>query len=682
MLDYHVQQLFQQELYGSCITLEDLSLYIGIDQQRLVKQIREINAFLRKNRHREFVIENGNIHIPEKILFSWAELKFLKTRQEIIFSEAERRDLIFLYCFLEVDNLSVFHFQDFLQVSKNTILADIKKLRKYLNEKGIVLEYQRKSGFQLVGEELRIRVLARNLMSELLDSPSGYWGLTELQEQFPQNEYLLFRTTLKEVLNDQGLTVVPSRVEEVSHYVTLLSARAANHRIAFQPEDKKILVPLHAARAAKRFVKKLSAFNYPEEELFFTSLFMTVIEGAIKDSSLDYLLECANEILQRIQTISVIEFRERDQTLLHVFYHLVPSFFRIYFGYHLPNAWTDTIKRQHSELFKLTKIALGPLEELTKTMIPDNEVAYFTILFGGEIERQKEIVSRTVRALILCPNGISSSLIMQAELKQLFPSIDFSLTNSVKELENIPEDTYDVIFTNTPLSSSKPIYEIQPIMTMEEKQRLLVRVQEELLLPGVAILSPEQIIKFMEPYIELKQGITKGKLLDVLTKKMTTLQKNKEDVRPMLSELITSENIELTDDKLDWQQAIARAAKPLLDQGKIEESYIEAMIDRVKEFGAFIHIGKNIALPHARPESGVNELGMTLLKTSEPVLLLDDEKHAITVFICLAAVDNEAHLRALASLTKILSNAENLEKLLAAETKEEIQTILKGEDDK
>ena len=67
---------------------------------------------------------------------------------------------------------------------------------------------------------------------------------------------------------------------------------------------------------------------------------------------------------------------------------------------------------------------------------------------------------------------------------------------------------------------------------------------------------------------------------------------------------------------------------------------------------------------------------MSLLKVKKPVLLLDDEKHAIQIFVCLAAIDNEAHLRALSSLTKLLSNKENLDALLTATTKEEIQNIL------
>ena len=74
---------------------------------------------------------------------------------------------------------------------------------------------------------------------------------------------------------------------------------------------------------------------------------------------------------------------------------------------------------------------------------------------------------------------------------------------------------------------------------------------------------------------------------------------------------------------------------------------------------------------------------MSLLKVTDPVLLSDDEKHPIQLFICLAAVDNEMHLKALASLTKILSNKERLASLLEAKDVEEIIHVIKeGEDEK
>ena len=136
----------------------------------------------------------------------------------------------------------------------------------------------------------------------------------------------------------------------------------------------------------------------------------------------------------------------------------------------------------------------------------------------------------------------------------------------------------------------------------------------------------------------------------------------------MLQGLLLEEDIQFEDKVENWEDAIRLVAHPLLRKGKIEESYITAMIQNVKE-----------NLPHSRPEDGVREKGMSLLKLSEPINLLDDPEHPISVFICLAASDNTTHLNALISLTKILSKKENLKALLESTTVDTVSQVLKGE---
>lgn len=46
----------------------------------------------------------------------------------------------------------------------------------------------------------------------------------------------------------------------------------------------------------------------------------------------------------------------------------------------------------------------------------------------------------------------------------------------------------------------------------------------------------------------------------------------------------------------------------------LRKNNIDAMIQKVESFGPFIHICPDVALPHARPEDGVNQLGMSLTK--------------------------------------------------------------------
>jgi len=103
------------------------------------------------------------------------------------------------------------------------------------------------------------------------------------------------------------------------------------------------------------------------------------------------------------------------------------------------------------------------------------------------------------------------------------------------------------------------------------------------------------------------------------------------------------------------------------------------MIAKVEDFGPFIDLGKGIAIPHARPEDGVNKVGMSMLVLENPIYLLDDPKHEIRLLLCIAAIDNETHLKALSHLTAILRENANVEALLASKSYSDIKNIIKQE---
>lgn len=71
-----------------------------------------------------------------KALRETGSISFNQKREEAVFLEEERQAMIFLLAFAQFEELSVYYFQDFLFVSKNTILKDLKKLRAVLSERG------------------------------------------------------------------------------------------------------------------------------------------------------------------------------------------------------------------------------------------------------------------------------------------------------------------------------------------------------------------------------------------------------------------------------------------------------------------------------------------------------------------------------------------------------------------
>lgn len=664
--------------FNCYVTLKEAIERTGLSANELATQLAELNLTIEKN------ADTGErrIFIPTISAEQWARKLVNETTEYSVYSEEQRQALIYLLSYSGFEELSLFHFQDFLEISKGTAIADVKKLRKYLATQKIELSYTRKTGFYLTGDELELRRVAQNFVALLVQDSVGKFSLFYWLNQFDLTLYPRMRDEILLQTSTLGLSIVPSRIDEVSIFIGLSYNRIKEMHLA-NLADLEFLQSLTVYRVSESFSQNFFANKNPYELGYLTVVFMTIVQGEIRDLQLDFLLNDCAEIIYRMESYSAIQFSNFRELLMNLFYHLVPAYFRIRFGFYLPNVLIENIQMDYPEIFDFTKKALKPLEIAVDRKIPIEEVGFFSILFGGAITNQKtEAAEKEVRALIVCPNGISSSLILQTELKKIFSTIQFQEASSVNQLQSVPEESYDVVFSTIPLKSNKRVYLVKPLMSQLEKNQLINLVQEELLVPGFSMPSAEEIIKALLPYIELKQGVTNEKLYKVLNKKMNRLIERKEDNRPMLTELITPETIQICDEVSDWETAIRMAAKPLVDSQKIEGRYAEAMIEKVKQYGPFIHIGKGIALPHARPEDGVKELGMSLLKVEKPVLLLDDEKHEIHLFVCLAAVDNEAHLRALSSLTKLLSNRENLDALLAATTKEEIMTILtKGENE-
>lgn len=142
----------------------------------------------------------------------------------------------------------------------------------------------------------------------------------------------------------------------------------------------------------------------------------------------------------------------------------------------------------------------------------------------------------------------------------------------------------------------------------------------------------------------------------------------------MLKEQLTGNTmfIETID---SWQEAIRLSAEPLVNNGTVEDTYVEAMIQNVLENGNYIILLPQIAMPHARPEYGSKGVGLTFLRVKEPVMFPDGEP--VKIFFALSSDSPEGHLDLIASLGELLSDEELYQKLFDVETEEELLDLVK-----
>ena len=137
----------------------------------------------------------------------------------------------------------------------------------------------------------------------------------------------------------------------------------------------------------------------------------------------------------------------------------------------------------------------------------------------------------------------------------------------------------------------------------------------------------------------------------------------------MLSKIL-KDNIGIEKEALTWKESIRTASVPLIKNGKIEEKYVEAMINDIERMGFYVVITDKVAMPHSRPENGVNETSLSLLKLDKIV------KYVNLIFI-LAAENKDKHIEILKELSEFLDEDDEIEKIINAKTIEEIEKIFK-----
>lgn len=142
--------------------------------------------------------------------------------------------------------------------------------------------------------------------------------------------------------------------------------------------------------------------------------------------------------------------------------------------------------------------------------------------------------------------------------------------------------------------------------------------------------------------------------------------------------LIGENGIVITAEKdLTVDAALAITCSKLLEQGKVEQSYLEAIKTKHREIGAYYVLAPKIAMPHARPEDGVNEASLQVTVFKNGVNLESEDNGDVYFSVTLAAMDSDSHIQTIVALSELFQNDEDVDAIIAAESEAQIADILK-----
>ncbi|MGM0777876.1 MAG: BglG family transcription antiterminator [Bacillota bacterium] len=584
---------------------------------------------------------------------------------------------------------------DKLGVSRSTLLADIKELKKQLSQFQVQLNFHKPSGYFIAGEEQDKRKMLIHFLSQVLTNRGWNDLLSEVQltiQDTPGLSPEMFQRTdletIYEILNESesfsGVHYTDEVMETLSAHIFMLIKRFNQEKyIKMDPVEKQVIKETKEYTAAQFICQKIESgfhIEVPDDEACYLATYLLGAKISdydtheLENQDLDILKSMAVRMVDDFQKYACVFFQNRKELERNLLIHLKPAYFRIKYGIELENPLSKSVQESYQDLFILTKKVVHHFEYVLGKKVSDDEAAYIAMHFGGWIDKEGVRVEARKKAAVVCASGIGTSRILQKQIEDLMPFVDVAHVYTVREYEKASLADLDFVISTTPVSRKKvPVFIVNPILNPSEKESLLKQVQASEKRP-----KSENIDALMD--IIRKHADIKDENMLIQELKVY-YQSNKEtksevDQKPMLNEVLTADKIQFADSAPSWQEALQMASQPLLADQSISQNYIDAMIENVKEMGPYIVIAPGIALPHARPEAGVNKLGMSFLQLKENCAFSEKPEHQVRLFFVLAAIDNETHLKALSQLSKMLSDSDNLEKLQNADTAADVLEII------
>uniref|UniRef100_UPI0010333BE3 BglG family transcription antiterminator n=1 Tax=Clostridioides difficile TaxID=1496 RepID=UPI0010333BE3 len=620
------------------VTSQELQEKFNVSKRTIYYDIIAINEQLGKsgnikNVKHKFIFE-GNLCDARKII-STEEDKFL---------DSDYRKTFILNKILLGEKISIEKLTNEMLLSKNTVVQTITDVKKYLQTMGLRLEYKGK--YKIIGDEYVIRELFLIIVQENV-----------LEINSISEEVSSFDTKGHIKLTDYSLLNLTKFVEFL------------NKRI----RDGKTLYSYKYLNEAKKIsyfsnCKELLCEEANENEQAYICTYISSLPSLNSEVKEDVVEEYVDKLIDKFEVNTAIKLESKHEFKKNILRHLHSSYNRIRFKFPIRNPMLDETKYKHESLYKIIKSIIENEEEFPVFEgIREEEIGFIAAYFGGYLRGSRDNGLRRNKVLLVCPNGLMVSKSLEIQLYKYIPTIEIVGIVSIKQLKEV-NVYYDYIITTIDIQNVNNVIVVNPLLTSSDVQLLmnkLISVKE-----NEKYFNLELIIQAIR-----KNGVInnekalKADLLNIIHK-----IDEGEMYQPMLKELINAERVNIIKSVRDWKEAIKIASKPLLEDNSIEELYIENMIKSVEKYGPYIVLADRFALPHASSKEGVNKLAMSLLIVEDEVDLLGKP---VNIFMVLAAVDNTTHIRALASLSEMMYEEENVKLIINGDKSSILELINK-----
>ena len=141
-----------------------------------------------------------------------------------------------------------------------------------------------------------------------------------------------------------------------------------------------------------------------------------------------------------------------------------------------------------------------------------------------------------------------------------------------------------------------------------------------------------------------------------------------------MSDVLTPSHIKVPGEARSKDDAIREAGQLLVDSGAVSPAYVDAMFEREKSVSTYM--GNFLAIPHGTNEAKdtISRSAISVVRYDQPI---DWSGNDVRFAVGIAGVEN-GHLEILGKIAIVFSDSDEVDKLLAAGSAEELYQLLQA----
>lgn len=648
------------------LMISDIQDSTHLSKRSVYNNLKVIYEYFQKIGFSDFSIreQKGLFLDPEEKRILKNTLRSSQT--ELVLCPEQRVILIACYLMFPEKKILIESIEKMCQVSRNTIISDIKKTKIELENYQLTIGYSPKMGYQIEGKLINKREVFLFFIERLLKFVDirllTFLNINDVNENF--NKLKIISNELDSSYNEESLLALAALLSVI---------RRGDERYEFSIKELHFIQDtIELAKVDEHFTE------FSIHDRFYLTVHLlgtrSATEFKIDREKNVELLKLSEKIVEKFEVVTNNTLFDKDTLVNEIYLHLSLSLHYHELSIQAVNPLLEEIKTNYSSIYSATKIVCESLKNDFLVPIFESEIANITLHLGSHLRDPFE-KSSSKRVLIVCPSGQSTSNLLQVEVTKLSPEIKVVGASAISDIAD-KESEFDFIISTIDLDTEFPFIKVNPILTKEDKEKIAT----VLFLSQSRYHADDQQINGLfdsiARYVESeKMPIITKEIIDFVNHSNPII-KVEHEYRYSLTELIGQHNIQIAATPLGWREAVAMAAEPLRATKTIDQEYVEEMIRLVDVYGPYIVLGKNVALAHAKPENGVNRLGISMLVCPEGIYF--DEENEINVLFVVASPNEYEHLNYLNDILKFAKNSDAVKSIIQTKNVTECYELAKG----